>query len=181
MSKNEEYTVKVTGPGHTFERKVGELIAGQVIAFVMAGATGTLQPAVGHGPSGGTLLPISAAAASAQLTPKQFMAQKKPANNYERVACLAYYLTTVRKTPHFKTKEITELNTESAHKFSNAALFVRHATSTYHYLSPAGKGQKQITTLGESVVEALPDRAKVDQAIAENRPAGKGRSRKKRL
>ena len=41
---------------------------------------------------------------SKDLTPKQFLAQKKPENNYERVACLAYYLTHYREMLHFKTR-----------------------------------------------------------------------------
>jgi hypothetical protein len=45
---------------------------------------------------------------------------------------------------------------------------VQHATNTYRYLSAAGGGKKQITLLGEAIVEALPDRAKVAEAIAEH-------------
>jgi hypothetical protein len=82
---------------------------------------------------------------SSQLTPKQFIAQKKPSNNYERVACLAYYLANYRDMPHFKTSDINKVNTESAHHFTNAAVFVMHATGRYHYLSAAGGGKKQIT------------------------------------
>jgi hypothetical protein len=51
-----------------------------------------------------------------------------------------------------------------------------NATDTYHYLAKAGGGKKQITILGEEVVEALPDREKVKAAIAEHRP----KRRKKR-
>jgi hypothetical protein len=50
------------------------------------------------------------------------------------------------------------------------------ATNTYRYLMAAGGGKKQITNLGEAIVEALPDREAVKQAIAENRP----RRRKRR-
>jgi hypothetical protein len=38
-----EYTIKLTGPGHIFERKVGEEIAGKVMSFVMGGGTTTLE------------------------------------------------------------------------------------------------------------------------------------------
>jgi hypothetical protein len=82
--------------------------------------------------------------------------------------------------PHFKTVDVNKLNIESAHSFTNAALFVRHATSTYHYLSAAGAGKKQITTLGEAVVEALPDRARVQAAMAEHKTSRRRGGRRKR-
>jgi hypothetical protein len=102
------------------------------------------------------------------------MAQKRPANNYERVACLAYYLTNHRGSPHFKTLDLTKLNTEAAApRFTNAAVAVMHATGTYHYLTSAGGGKKQITTLGEEIVQALPDRTKVQLLLAEHKPRKK--------
>jgi hypothetical protein len=160
-----DYTLKISGPGHTFERKVGEDVASKVIGFVMGGGATAGFEGSGKGSEQGKQ-PLSK-----DLTPKQFMAQKKPGNNYERVACLAYYLTNYRDTSHFKTADINKLNTDSAHHFTNAALFVEHATNTYHYLSAAGGGKKQITVLGEAVVEALPDRDSVKTAIAEYKPA----------
>ena len=36
------------------------------------------------------------------LTAKQFMFEKRPVTDIERVACLAYYLTHYRSTPHFR-------------------------------------------------------------------------------
>ena len=43
---------------------------------------------------------------SEKPTPKKFMLQKRPSTNIERVACLAYYLTCFRNTPHFKNTDI---------------------------------------------------------------------------
>src|SRR5438128_4773232 len=55
-----------------------------------------------------------------ELTPKQFLNEKQPANDIERVACLAYYLTHYRSIPEFKTLDISKLNTEAAQpKLSN--------------------------------------------------------------
>ncbi|MDF0494404.1 hypothetical protein P0R27_13940 [Bradyrhizobium yuanmingense] len=179
---DEGYKLTLTGPGHTFEREVNEDVATKIITFVMGG--GELgagdskdggDPFLGDKGSG-----ASRSAATGALSPKQFVGLKKPENNYERVACLAYYLTHNRDTPHFKTSDITKLNTESAHHFSNAALFVQHATTTYRYLSAAGGGKKQITLLGEAVVEAMPDRAKVAEAIAEHKPARKRKTKRKK-
>jgi hypothetical protein len=174
-----DYTLSISGPGHKFERKVAEDVASKVIAFVMGGGTAALESGGGTGSDHGGGRPGSTPSGGDKLTPKQFLAQKKPGSNYERVACLAYYLSNYRDTPHFKTSDINKLNTESAHHFTNAALFVTHATSSYHYLAAAGGGKKQITPLGEAIVEALPDRAAVSAAIAENKPTRKRAKRKK--
>jgi hypothetical protein len=179
--EDEGYKLTLTGPGHSFERDVDEDVATKILAFVMGG--GELSGgdnsggAAGQGDKGSG---ASRSTSTGPLTPKQFVGQKKPENNYERVACLAYYLTHNRDTLHFKTSDITKLNTESAHHFSNTAVAVQHATSTYHYLSAAGKGKKQITLLGEAIVEAMPDRAKVAEAIAEHKPARKRKTKAKR-
>jgi len=86
------------------------------------------------------------------------MHDKSPQTDVERVACLAYYLAHFRSTPHVKTKDISAINTESAHrKFSNAANAVENATKQ-GYLVPSIKGCKQVSAAGEQFVEALPDR-----------------------
>lgn len=91
-------------------------------------------------------------------SPKHFMLDKSPKTDVERVACLAYYLGHYRGTPHFKTKDISAISTESAHKrFSNAASAVENATKM-GYLVPSVKGSKQLSASGERFVEALPDR-----------------------
>jgi hypothetical protein len=102
-----------------------------------------------------------------QMTPRLFLRNKHPTNDVQRIACLAYYLTHHRDTAHFKTGELTELNIQAAgDKIGNAAQAVANATKQNHFLSPAGKGRKQITPLGEDVVNALPDQQKVKVAIA---------------
>jgi hypothetical protein len=76
----------------------------------------------------------------------------------ERIACLAFYLTHFRDTPHFKTLDLAKLNTEAAQiKFSNAAYATDNATKA-GFLAPSAKAQKQITAWGEQFVTALPDR-----------------------
>jgi hypothetical protein len=93
-----------------------------------------------------------------ELSPKDFLFQKQPKTDIERVACLAYYLTHYRNTPHFKTVDISKLNTEGAQiKFSNTAYAVANAAND-GLLASAGKGAKQISALGERYVDALPDR-----------------------
>ena len=94
-----------------------------------------------------------------ELTPKDFLLQKKPNTNVERVACLAYYLAHYRDTQQFKTIEINKLNTEAAQpKLPNASYTIRDAAKS-GYLTEAAKGMKQLSAQGELYVEALPDRS----------------------
>jgi hypothetical protein len=112
-------------------------------------------------------------------TPKEFLFQKQPKTDVERIACLAFYLTHFRDTPFFKTVDLAKLNTEAAQiKFSNAAYAANNATQS-GYLAPAPKGQKQITAAGEQFVAALPDRDAALQAIARARRRKMPRTKKR--
>lgn len=109
------------------------------------------------------------------ITPKQFMFQKQPRTDVEKVACLGYYLTHYRDTPYFKTLDISKINTEAAQvKFSNPAVAVDNATKQL-YLVPATKGNKQISALGEQFVLALPDRDQARDVMNNARPKRRGR------
>jgi hypothetical protein len=112
---------------------------------------------------------------------KSFISQKRPLNNYERVVCLAYYLEKFKEMSDVGSKEIVEANTEARlPKMSNPAVFIKHATHTYGYLNSIGQRRLAVSGRGEAVVEALPERAKVDEALV-NFPFGKkGRAAKKR-
>jgi hypothetical protein len=93
-----------------------------------------------------------------ELSPKEFLLAKEPRTDVERVAVLAFYLTHYRGMHHFKTIDISALNTEAAQtKFSNAALSVNNATLA-GFIVPATKGFKQLSALGEQYVQVLPDR-----------------------
>ena len=95
---------------------------------------------------------------SEEIAPKEFLLQKKPTTNVERIACLAYYLARYRGAPQFRTIEISKLNTEAAQtKLANASYTVRDAVQC-GYLVEAAKGMKQLSAQGEQYVEALPDR-----------------------
>jgi len=104
------------------------------------------------------------------LSPKQFLRDKQPVTDVERVTCLAYYLAHYQDTPHFKTVDISTLNTEAAQpKFSNASVAVDNARAA-GYLVPATKGNKQISATGEKFVELLPDREAAREAVRSFRP-----------
>ncbi len=112
-------------------------------------------------------------------TVKAFMFDKSPRTDVERVACLAYYMAHYRGAPHFKTKDITALNTESAHRpFSNTAVAVDNATKM-GYLVPSVKGAKQISAPAERFVEALPDREAAREVFEQSRPKRGGGSARK--
>jgi hypothetical protein len=102
-------------------------------------------------------------------SPREFVSRKRPASNVERVACLAYYLDRYRSTPHFRTPDIVDLNTESAGpKFGNPSRDVDNADRGSGFLVTAGKGTKQLSVRGEALVEALPERDAVKAAMSEH-------------
>lgn len=102
-------------------------------------------------------------------TPKAFLLEKRPQTESERVACLAYYLTHYRDEPHFKTLELSKLNTEAAQiKFSNPTRAVDNAVGAM-FLIPAGQGKKQLSAIGELYVQSLPDRAAARSTTADLR------------
>jgi hypothetical protein len=93
-----------------------------------------------------------------EMSPKQFLNEKQPANDIERVVCLAYFLTHFRNMAEFKTLDISKLNTEAAQpKFSNPSVPVENATQRSFLVATSG-GNKQLGAIGEKFVQALPDR-----------------------
>jgi hypothetical protein len=113
----------------------------------------------------------SADAERALTAPKDFMRKKSPATDVQKVACLGFYLAHFRNQREFKTADLTALNNEAdGLKIGNATQAVNNATQQNHFFSPAGKGNKRITTLCEDVVDALPDQEKVKQVMVEKAP-----------
>jgi hypothetical protein len=109
---------------------------------------------------------------------KSFIGQKRPDGYYERVACLVYYLEKFGDQKEVGTKDITKANSDARQpKMTNPAVFVKHATHTYGYLISLGKRKFAISAKGEAVVEALPDRAGVEDALKKFPSGKKGRKR----
>jgi hypothetical protein len=126
-------------------------------------------------PTGSHRLPFST---DLTISPKQFLLQKQPRTDVERIACLAFYLTHYRDIPHFKTLDLAKLNTEAAQpKFSNTAYAATNAAKM-GYLAPAPKSQRQISAAGEQFVQALPDRDAARLAMTSARPRKAARKRK---
>lgn len=112
------------------------------------------------------------------LSPKDFLYQKKPKTDVDKVACLAYYLTHFRNIAHFKTTDLSKLNTEAAQiKFANASNAVSNAARA-GLLVPAARGAKQISAPGERYVDTLPDHAAARKVLSELAPRRRRKSTK---
>ncbi len=111
------------------------------------------------------------------MSPKDFLVDREPRTDIERVACLAYYLTHYRDTPHFRTLGLSKLNTEAAQpKLSNAARAVKNAMGRGLIVAAGRKGLRQLSVQGEQYVGALPDREAAKQVLERVRPRRTRRS-----
>jgi hypothetical protein len=143
------------------------------VPAMSGGAPSPLHPGATAGGAGG-------AAGIGGMTVKDFIKSKAPRTDLERFICLAYYLTHASETSNFSTRDITKVNTEAAcQDFSNAAATATNAVNQSKFLSLAGGGKKRITTRGEALVEALPNRERVKEALAAA-PRVKKRKRRKK-
>jgi hypothetical protein len=98
------------------------------------------------------------------------MLEKDPKTDVDRVVALGYYLAKYRDMPHFKTLDISKLNTEAAQrKLANAAYAINNAFQR-GYMVPAPGGTKQISAMGEQYVEALPNREAAKEVLLRFRP-----------
>jgi hypothetical protein len=99
---------------------------------------------------------------------KDFIAAKKPENNYEKIACVAFFLEKFRGMDSFKTVEITKgFQDARLNKMSNPAMFVAETARAYGYLTSIGSAKKGLTARGEALVNALPIRENVTAALTE--------------
>lgn len=135
-----------------------------IAAPAKSGANGVGVGGVGGGVghAGGTGQTIT----DPNISAKHFMDQKRPEKDIEKVTCLAFYLAHNRATVHFKTADITALNTEAAQTALSNSTYALNNAESAGYLTSAGKrGHKQITAYGERIVTALPDREAVAAVI----------------
>jgi len=161
MSEGQKSHLTLKGDGVQVAKDIDESLARRVMVIVLGGAADAAEaePAVVQ------TNPAQRAAAP-KSNAKDFMAAKKPRTDVERVTCLGFYLTHHMDTPQFRTQDISKLN-GGAHqpKLANPTVAVNNA-SRQKYLTPAGNGMKCVTTLGEELVGALPDREAVKKALA---------------
>jgi hypothetical protein len=113
------------------------------------------------------------------ITPKDFMMEKVPQTDVDKIACLAYYITHYRNQEEFKALDLSKLNTEAAQlKFANITVALDHATRTYGFLVPTKKGYKKLSAIGELYVQALPDKDEAKSVIAKSKPRRKSKKNK---
>jgi hypothetical protein len=93
-----------------------------------------------------------------EVSPKEFLLEKQPNTEVERVACLAYYLTHFREQQYFTTDDLRRLNMDAAQRvFSNASYTAKNAVRDGFLVPAPKKGARQLSALGEQYVQALPD------------------------
>jgi hypothetical protein len=94
-----------------------------------------------------------------ELSVKEFVFEKNPTTEAERVACLAYYMTHYLDMPHFKNIDLSRLNTEAAQrKLSNPGVAANNAMRDGFFVQATKNGYKQLSAMGERFVQLLPDR-----------------------
>lgn len=129
----------------------------------------------GDGPSPQEAPAVQPTIPTTDMSPKAFISEKLPKTNVERMTCLAFYLTHYRKTPYFSGSDIEKLNRDAAGPNINPSRDLDNASKA-RYLAGAESRKRQITSRGEDLVNALPDREAVKEAMAKHRPQRKRRS-----
>jgi hypothetical protein len=174
----DETKCKIKISGHiTYEAEIPVSIAHQIIGIAIGGSSDLIS--LGSANIKPIALNEHPTLLTRGTTAKSFAASKRPSTDVEKVAVSAFYLTYQEATPHFKTVDLERVTTDAAIEISNFARAVDNATRQSKFLAKAGSGKKQITSLGEAIVNALPDREKVSAALKEG-PARKKRKIKKK-
>lgn len=101
----------------------------------------------------------------------QFVKSKKPANEYQRIAVIAYHIERKDGKKEFKNAELSEANIEARQpKIANITAVMSKAQERYKFFTKgAGKATHQLSTHGTDIVEALPDLGKVKELMAESK------------
>ena len=135
----------------------------------------------GQGGSGGALGAGVTADVQSAITKKDvraFIRIKKQATDVQRVACLGYYLVHTTGQPGFTSKDVATAHTNSGGSKINLTRAIDNATRRSKYISARSGREKQLTTLGEDVVNALPDQEGV-KTIEADAKSGRGKKGKK--
>lgn len=107
---------------------------------------------------------------------RNFLAQKKPITNADRVAVLGWFAQTHLGMPGFRTRDISRLNAACGQPpFSNTAVAVKMAKLKGWIVSKGGS--MALTDIGQTFVDRLPD---PDIGLAKPLPP-RGRPSKKKI
>lgn len=129
---------------------------------------------------GASLNSTDADAAIQRKDVRAFIRIKKPTTDVQRVACLVYYLTQTTGQAGILSKDIGKAHTDSGGSSINMTRALDNATRQSKYLSNRGPKEKQLTTLGEDVVIALPNQDAVREVGKTSKGSGKRRKGKKK-
>lgn len=153
-----------------------------LVVQASSGGAGNANAAFGGGnTSSGGPSSGEAEAAVSRNDIRGFIRQKKPTTDVERVACLVYFLSKTTGQSGFNSQAIGSAHVESGGSAINMPRALDNATRRSKYLSNRGAREKQLTPLGEDVVEALPNREAVAaiEADARQRKIKKAPKKKK--
>jgi hypothetical protein len=116
--------------------------------------------------------------AIANKDPRAFMRAKRPETDVQRVACIGYYLAQTTGQPGFSSQDVSAAYTDSGGSKINMTRALDNATRKAKFLSNRGPRVKQLTPLGEDIVEALPDQQTVKDLEAASKSRARGGRKK---
>jgi hypothetical protein len=100
---------------------------------------------------------------TSEMTVKQFIKAKSPDDDVSRVIALAYHRINVSGEETFTSVDLTQAQVAAAIPRFNISRAISNAQRSGYITSAGKQGTLQITSLGESLVEAMPDRALMKQ------------------
>jgi hypothetical protein len=110
---------------------------------------------------------MSVGAAGDLRTIKLFLKQKRPDEDVARATALAYFLTHGKSQATYKTSDLSKARSDAALPAFNMSRALSTAQRA-GYLTTAGKrGIYQITSVGEALVEAMPDEGLIKKVKAQ--------------
>ncbi len=113
-------------------------------------------------------------------TIKQFLKDKSPDNDVGRTTALAYYLTHAGGKDTVTAADLSKARTDAALPSFNVSRGAGNARSAGYLTTTGKRGNLKITSIGESLVDAMPDKEAMKKVMARRRKTkrkGAGRKR----
>jgi hypothetical protein len=111
---------------------------------------------------------------------KQFIKAKAPDDDVSRVTALAYHRTHVSGEATFTSADLSRTQVEAAIPRFNVSRAISNSQRSGYITSAGKQGIYQITSMGESLVEAMPDRELMKQVRSQGARRRKTNSTAKR-
>lgn len=91
-----------------------------------------------------------------------YVREKGPKNEYQRVAVLAHYLEKNRNMESVTARDVVDANTEARQpRFSNISTTMNRSSGVYKYINSLSRGVYQLSATGLDLVNALPDQSAI--------------------